>query len=242
MIGDFRRDAACATMILIAVAGFAPGCGRTADPHAAWREVATQVSTRPAHQLNQAGPALSVSNLLARGDHGWGLLPDNAGAVIVHSGLVYRVADDGSASPSPPDAAVSFAQVTWFAPDAVLDVMDLDPRLFQNMMRWKQPDVGWIKALRITGHFATLELRAPAAAAVRGAEGEARTLDRANGVVLGFQMPAVAGGVAPPGYTLFYLSHDRSTGGVVGKFTLRAGRIEIDDTPALHIELPALQP
>lgn len=235
------RPGPVALFALFPLVLLAMGCGRTVDPHAAWREVVTQVSTRPAYERGHEGAGLAVSNLLARGDHGWAVLSGGTDACIVHSGVVYRVAADGSISRPAPDATVAYAQVTWFAPDSIMDVMDLDPRLFQNMMRWKQPDIGRIKAMRITGHFKRLDLLAPSAV-LRGEQEPVQTLERVNGLLLGFQMPVAAGTVVPSGFTLFYLSRDGATGGAVRDFSLGVGRIEIDDTPVLHVLLPELKP
>ena len=235
------RPGTVALFALFPLALLAMGCGRTVDPHAAWREVVTQVSTQPAYERGPVGAGLAVSNLLARGDHGWAVLSGGTDACIVHSGVVHRIAADGSITQPAPGAAVAYAQVTWFAPDTILDVMDLDPRLFQNMMRWKQPDTGRVKALRITGHFKKLEL-VPPMAALRGEQASVRTLDHVNGALLGFRMPEAAGTVAPSGYNLFYLSRDGASGGAVRDFVLGAGRIEIDDTPILHVLLPDLPP
>ena len=226
----------------------AAGCGRTIDPHAAWREVATQVSTYPALAAGHYDGVVAVSNLVAWGDHGLGTFDGLDGELVLHTGVVYRVAADGGAAPVPPETTVPFAQVTWFAADTTYSVTDLSQKLFQNMMRWKQPDAGQVRALRVTGRFKSLHVRSvprqekpyptlETVVAERQVEHRLRDVD---GSLVGFQMPAVAGTIAPPAFHLHFISADGKQGGHVIDFELAYGRIEIDETPELRVLLPAL--
>ncbi|HMP77549.1 MAG TPA: acetolactate decarboxylase [Kiritimatiellia bacterium] len=226
----------------------AAGCGRTIDPHAAWREVATQISTYPALAAGHYDGVIAVSNLLAYGDHGLGTFDGLDGELVLHTGVVFRVAADGTASRVTPEVTVPFAQVTWFAADTIYSVTDLNQKLFHNMMRWKQPDAGQVRALRVTGRFKSLHVRSVArqekpyptletVVAERQVEHRLRDID---GTLVGFHMPAVAGTIAPPAFHLHFISADGTRGGHVFDFDLAYGLIEIDDTPELRVLLPVL--
>lgn len=218
------------------------GCGRTVDPHAAWRETATQVSTFPAASSARFVIEIPVTDLQGRGDHGIGFTTEGEGFVL-HRGEFFAIARDGAASPLPTNAALSFALLTWFEPDATYSVVGMDQRVFSKTMEWKQPDSGRIQAIRIEGRFRRVELLSPNA--VKRSGGEARSTDQPiaileniNGVLIGFRSSESLGGILPPSFTLFFLSEDHASGGWVKEFDLLAGRIEIDVTPALYIYLP----
>ena len=58
------------------------------------------------------------------------------------------------------------------------------------------------------------------------------------GTILGFRCPDYAVGIGVPGYHLHFISDDRQTGGHVLDYVLLDGRVEIDHTSSLHLELP----
>lgn len=243
----FMKPLHRAAMIFVLAAAWGlTGCGRTVDPHAAWREVVTQVSTYPALSEGHYAGQLSVSNLLAYGDTGLGTFDGLDGELVLSSGVVYRVAADGSAAIAPLNDTVPFAQVTWLAPDVTYDVMAMDQRLFQSTMGWKQPDAGRIQAIRVTGHFDELRVRSvprqpepyPPLEKVVAEQQVEHTLRNVDGAMVGFHSPATVGGISPAGFHLHFISADGSTGGHVLDFKLAIGRIEIDETPALHVLLP----
>ncbi len=237
-----------ALLPLLLCAALSAGCGRTVDPHAAWRETVTQVSTLPALAGGHFDGMLAVSNLLAHGDHGLGTFDGLDGELVLHSGVVYRVDVAGAAHPAAPDDRVAFAQVTWFEPDELYSVMAMNQRLFRSTLDWKQPDIGRAQAIRVFGRFNFVKVRSvPKQTPPYGTLDEAlksgeqvRMLKNINGTLVGFRMPGALGGVAPPSFHLHFISADASTGGHVLDFEISAGQIEIDDTPVLHILLPTL--
>jgi acetolactate decarboxylase len=114
------------------------------------------------------------------------------------------------------------------------------------MMNWKQPDAGRIQALRVSGRFTALKVRSvprqvepyPVLERVVAEQQVVRELKDIAGTMVGYRFPDVAGTIAPPAFHLHFISADGSTGGHVLDFTLAAGRIEVDETPALHVLLP----
>lgn len=237
-----------ALLLPIVVGWGVSGCGRTLDPHAAWREVATQVSTYPVLAEGRYDGQIAVSNLVAYGDLGVGTFDGLDGELVLLTGVVHRVAADGAVSVAPPDVRIPFAQLTWFEPDITYDVMLMDQKLFTSTMDWKQPDSGRIQALRISGRFSSMHVRSvprqtkpySSLASVVTEQQVERTLTNSVGTMVGFFTPASAGTVAPGGFHLHYLSADGTEGGHVLNFNLAVGRIEIDETPVLHILLPDL--
>lgn len=236
-------------LIPLLAALLAAGCGRTVDPHAAWRETVTQVSTLPALSAGHFHGMLTVSNLLAHGNHGLGTFDGLDGELVLHEGVVYRVDVEGAAAPAATSDAVAFAQVTWFEPDEIYSVLAMNQRLFRNTMNWKQPDIGHAQAIRVIGRFKSITVRSvPKQTPPYGTLDQAlksgertRTLQNIDGTMVGFRMPDALGTVAPAAFHLHFISADRTTGGHVLDFDLAVGRIEIDDTPAVHILLPTMK-
>ncbi|MCO5068102.1 MAG: acetolactate decarboxylase [Kiritimatiellae bacterium] len=236
--------------LVLAGLALAVGCGRTISPSAQWGEVVTQISTYPALSEGHYQGQIAVSNLVAFGDHGLGTFDGLDGEMVLHEGTVYRVGVDGRAVAAPLAATVPFAQVTWFTPDAMYDVMAIDQKLFRTTMAWKQPDIGHMQAIRVSGIFSEVRVRSvprqsepyPSLDSVVADQQVEHTLRNVRGTLIGFFTPAAVGSVAPGGYHLHFLTNDRSAGGHVLDFKLTAGRIEVDDSPELRTLLPTLPP
>jgi acetolactate decarboxylase len=58
------------------------------------------------------------------------------------------------------------------------------------------------------------------------------------GTVVGFRFPDYAQGIEVAGYHLHFISEDRTRGGHVLDLHPRSGRIRIDPSGELHMELP----
>lgn len=223
------------------------GCGRpSADPAAAWRETLTQVSTYEALKAGRYDGHLTCSNLLARGDFGLGTFEGLDGEMVVLKGRAYQVAVDGTVREADPGWRVPFANVTWFSPDITFDVGPLDQKVFQNTMRWKRPDPAHAYALRVTGQFRRLSVRSvprqaapyPSLEQVVAEQQRVRELTEVTATLVGFLIPDAAAPLMPAGFHLHALTEDGGAGGHVLDFELAGGRIEMDQTPALHILLP----
>lgn len=228
--------------------GALSACGRRADPRELWRETLTQVSTYDALKAGRYGGQAAVSNLLQYGDTGLGTLDGLDGEVVIVGGRFHHVDVEGVVRDVRPEERMPFADLIWFEPDLMFDVGPMDQAVFQNTMRWKRPDAGHALALRVTGAFSTLTVRSvprqvepypPLEAVVRDQQ-KVRVLTNVQATLVGFLVPDPASPLLPGGFHLHALTADRSTGGHVLDFSLKGGRIEVDQTPALHVLLPAL--
>ena len=59
-----------------------------------------------------------------------------------------------------------------------------------------------------------------------------------SGTIVGFRFPDYASGVELAGYHLHFITDDRRRGGHVLDYSARAGRLRIDPSSDLHVELP----
>jgi acetolactate decarboxylase len=60
-----------------------------------------------------------------------------------------------------------------------------------------------------------------------------------EGTLVGFRFPDYAQGIEAAGYHLHFISVDRTRGGHVLDFEARSGRVRVDTSADLHVELPA---
>jgi acetolactate decarboxylase len=63
-------------------------------------------------------------------------------------------------------------------------------------------------------------------------------LREVSGTLVGFRFPDYASGLEVAGYHLHFITDDRRRGGHVLDYTARAGRLRIDTSSELHVELP----
>lgn len=189
---------------------------------------------------------VSVGDLLQHGDFGLGTFNALDGEMIVLDGKAYRMTGDGRAAEVADDALTPYAAVTLFEPDlaetidapvakaafeARLDALASSPNLFY--------------AVRVDGRFATMKFRnvvrqtppyRPLLEAV--AEQEIHEIADATGTMVGFRCPHYAVGIGVPGYHLHFISADRTRGGHVMDYEVAEGRLLLDHTSSLHLELP----
>lgn len=225
------------TLLLLA------GC---ATPPSPWRETVTQVSTYDALKAGRYEGLMACSNLVAYGDTGLGTFAGLDGEMIMLSGVVYRVSHEGQVSVMPPETQIPFACVTWFDPDLMFDSGPLTQNIFQNAMKWKNHNPDLVQGVRITGTFRSVKVRSvpgqqtPYPPLDQVVATQQRVWDHQNvaGTMVGFYFPANFGGISPAGYHLHFLSADRQVGGHVLDFELAGGRIALDPTPVVQIQLP----
>ena len=180
------------------------------------------------------------------GDFGLGTFNALDGEMIVLDGIAYRLTGEGSAGIAPADALTPYAAVIPFDPDTSLSVeAPIDKMAFEAGLDSLAESPNLFYALRLKGRIDRIRFRnvprqekpyRPLLDVVKTqAESERHDI---TGTILGFRCPDYAVGIGVPGYHLHFISQDRSTGGHVLDYRLGAGRLEIDHTSSLHIELP----
>ncbi len=61
--------------------------------------------------------------------------------------------------------------------------------------------------------------------------------ERVKGTIVGFWFPRYMGGIRVFGYHFHFITEDRTRGGHVLNFKLVKGKIEIDHTPNIYVEI-----
>jgi acetolactate decarboxylase len=106
-------------------------------------------------------------------------------------------------------------------------------------------DAGPVGAVRFDGSFEFVRARSvprqdppyrPLAEVA--AEQHVFSFKDVRGTLVGFRFPDYASGVEVPGYHLHFITEDRRRGGHVLDYRARSGRLRIDTSSELHVELP----
>ncbi len=192
---------------------------------------------------------VSVEELLKHGDFGLGTFNALDGEMIVLDRIAYRLTGDGKAAIAENDALTPYAAVINFEPDLSLALNTPIKKIpFEEGLDALADSPNLFYAISFTGQISHIKYRnvlrqeppyKPLLDVVKTqAEFE---LNNVSGTILGFRCPNYAMGIGVPGYHLHFISDDRTTGGHVLDYVLNSGRVEIDHTSSLHLELPETQ-
>ncbi len=201
---------------------------------------------------------LTLGELLEQGDLGLGTVQALDGELVVLDGECFQVTVDGTVHRPPRSMRTPFAVVCRFEAhvDEPLDgrhTLEAITERIDEVARDHAGDLGPapILAVRIDGRFAEVDLRSvprqtppypPLGDVVEHQHAwRAVAADPVGiaGTLVGFRFPPEAQGVEVAGYHLHFLSEDRTIGGHVTGADLLGGRLRLDGTTELHLEVPA---
>jgi acetolactate decarboxylase len=190
---------------------------------------------------------LSFAELAEHGDLGLGTLNHLDGEMIALDGEFFRADVDGAVRRVGPEELTPFAVVTSFEPsvDVTLDEALAQPDLLARIDGLVPADASSC-AVRIDGRFELVRARSvprqeppyrPLTEVV--ADQHVFELEDVAGTLLGFRFPAWVEGIEVAGYHLHFISDDRGRGGhVLDSRVAAGGRLRIDPSNDLHVELP----
>ncbi len=189
---------------------------------------------------------LTFAELSEHGDLGLGTVNALDGEMIAVDGRFYRASVDGRVSELAPEAKTPFAVVVWFAPEEAFEISGADSYEGLTAQIERQlPADATACAIRIEGEFERIEARSvprqrPPYRPLTEVIDEQHVFDLVDveGTMVGFRFPAYVQGIEVPGYHLHFISSDRRRGGHVLGCRAREGRVELDPSADLHLELP----
>ena len=187
------------------------------------QEILFQVSTLSALQAGIYDGQMTIGELKQYGDFGVGTFHALDGEMVVVEGQVYQVKADGVAYLAADDVQTPFAAVTFFEADQAFTVTEsLDCSQLQAHLDTLLPTLNAPYAIKVSGTFATLRVRAPhresqpypplAEALANQALFES---EQTTGDMVGFRLPDYMAGLNAAGYHFHFISEDRQTGGHV---------------------------
>jgi acetolactate decarboxylase len=190
---------------------------------------------------------VSFAQLAEHGDLGLGTLNALDGEMIALDGRFYRADVDGAINEIEPDALTPFAVVVFFEPEIEFELPGpLEHDHFIAVLDRRLPAAAGSAAVRVDGEFELVRARSvprqqPPYRRLGEVVAEQHVFDHrgVSGSVVGFRFPDYAEGLEVSGYHLHFISEDRTRGGHVLECRPVRGRVRIDPSHDLHVELPA---
>ncbi|MCX7014634.1 MAG: acetolactate decarboxylase [Candidatus Sumerlaeota bacterium] len=210
------------------------------------RDVLFQVSTINALLAGVYDGDLTVGELKQHGDLGIGTLEAVDGEMVVLAGKAWLIRADGHAYRLADSDRTPFAAVTFFEPDATVQLNETaDLAGLQSALDAQLPNKNLFYAVRIDGEFAYAKTRSvprqskpyPPLAEVAKTQPVFEFRD-VNGTLVGFRCPDFVEGVNVPGWHLHFLTAARTAGGHLLDCRVNHAEAKIDETPEFALRLP----
>lgn len=204
-----------------------------------------QVSTSGAIVEGLYQGCVSVGDLRRHGDLGLGTFEDLDGEMILIDGHCYQARSDGTVTEAPDDELTPFASVVSFAADQTHPLPNVAswPDL-TGQLDGLRTSANAILAIRATGHFDTVRVRA-ACKHESGTDLVSAVSDQAifnftdiEGSLVGFWSPEYTQAIAIAGYHVHFISADRQHGGHVLDLTAHDLPVDLHVVSDLHLAIP----
>jgi acetolactate decarboxylase len=188
----------------------------------------------------------TFAELAEQGDLGIGTVNGLDGEMIALDGRFFRADLDGAIHEIEASSCTPFAVVDWFEPTVEFELERAtgNDELLAEVERHAPPGAV-VLTLRVDGHFDLVKARSvpkqeppyrPLAAVV--ADQHVFALTDVEGSLVGFRFPDYSQGIEVTGYHLHFITADRARGGHVLECRPRHGRVRLDPSADLHVELP----
>ncbi|MEQ8344647.1 MAG: acetolactate decarboxylase [Sneathiellaceae bacterium] len=189
---------------------------------------------------------MTFRELAQHGDFGLGTFNALDGEMVLIDGAFFALRADGKAHAVDPDWQTPFSSVMFFqaeveqAIDAPMDRKALEA-LLDSIARKRNG----FYAVRVDGLFSHVAVRTvprqekPYPPMVEVVKHQPKFEYRdIRGSLIGFRLPDYTVGINIPGYHLHFIDDARTCGGHMTAFTIAEGRLAIDHTINLHLEIP----
>lgn len=211
------------------------------------RETLFQVSTINALLAGSYDGEKTFAELKKQGDFGLGTIQGLDGEMIALDGKFYQIKVDGQVHPVSDLMKTPFAVVTFFKADESLLVEDgpVDFAVVRKSLDTLITNKKIFYAIRIDGEFESVKIRSVPAQQkpyrrldeVIKCDQNIQQLKNVNGIMVGFWYPRYIGGINISGYHFHFITTDRKQGGHVLDCRLVKGKVEVDRTHKIHVEL-----
>ncbi len=189
---------------------------------------------------------VTFSELAEHGDFGLGTFNALDGEMIALDGKFFRAAIDGTISEVAPAEQTPFAVVIEFDPDTSFKTQQTDQaKLLEEIDRHLNTEFSCY-AIHIEGRFRSVHARSVPRQSkpyrpLTEVIGDQRIFDLSDvdGTMVGFRFPHYSSGINVPGYHLHFIDSSHTSGGHVMDFEIEHGRVKIDHSNELHMELPS---
>ncbi|KAF4959596.1 hypothetical protein FSARC_10682 [Fusarium sarcochroum] len=198
-----------------------------------------------------AETGITISDLLARGDHGLGTFRHMVGEMIILDGTLYDMKVDGSVialdSKACAEETAPFAMITKFEPTATAskELQNKDS-LAETLSQLLPGTKNHYLAFRVEGLFKSVTVRTVGgqqspgeSLAELGKRQASHSFQDIRGTIVGFRSPTFMQGISVAGDHLHFLSEDKDSGGHILAFE-GDGDLDVAVAPitAVNLQLP----
>ena len=227
-----RVTFACALLLLIA-----GGCSSTPRHY----NRVTQIVTPPQNLSTKNGSFVSLQQVIASGDTGIGIMPNNDGVFVIKESIPYQIRANGDVRIPSRNIYPPIASSINFLMDssAALKAGTTFAGLENELLKVSEKD-NYLTAVRIRGRFASITLSAPEPGRLPDGSMKFRKWDlqKVSGTLIGFHFPAWSSEIHPMGFHLIFISDDLLSGGAVRDFNIADGHVEFDHCHEMSIIMP----
>ncbi len=189
---------------------------------------------------------MTFGELAKHGDFGLGTFNALDGEMVCVDSEFFALRSDGKAHPVDPRAQTPFATVMFFEAEMERDLTGpIDRPSFETLLAELAPKKNGFYAIRLDGRFSWMKVRTvprqekPYPGLVEVVKNQpVFEFEDVSGTLLGFRLPDYTVGINVPGYHLHFIDDARTCGGHMTEFTLATGRLQLDHTIDLHLEIP----
>jgi len=187
----------------------------------------------------------TIESLKRQGDFGLGTFNALDGEMIVLDGNVYQARDDGHVYLSENVSQTPFAVVTFFNSKKTVRIKEtLGCNDLHTALDSIFPDLDMPYAIKISGDYASLKLRAPPRQTRPYKTLSEALVDQAifelggvTGTMVGFRLPGYMAGLNAPGYHFHFISDNRLQGGHVLDCVSSDVTVMADTLESVHADL-----
>jgi acetolactate decarboxylase len=205
-----------------------------------------QISTIDALVKGIYDGACTFGALKKLGDFGIGTLDGLDGEMLALDGEFFQINATGEVHKIDDSMETPFSTVTFFKSDKSVRLENVESlAALQLRLDAETPSQNLFQAIRISGEFATMNLRSvpkqqPPYAPLTEVVKQQATFKLANvrGSLVGFRCPPFVKGINVPGYHLHFISDDRKSGGHVLDCAVTGANAELDVLENLKLLLP----
>jgi acetolactate decarboxylase len=189
---------------------------------------------------------MTFGELAKHGDFGLGTFDALDGEMVLIDGRFHQLKSDGRAYDVPPDWTTPFASVMFFEAEMERGLSGPMTRAdVESLLAVLAPKKNGFYAIRLDGLYSWMKVRSvprqskpypPLVEVVK--HQPVFEFENVRGSLIGFRLPDYTVGINVPGYHLHFIDDARTCGGHMTEFTLADGRLQLDHTINLHLEIP----
>ena len=212
------------------------------------RETIYQYSTIQALTAGDYDGALSVSDLLTKGDTGLGTFNSLNGEMTVLDGVCYQTLSDGSVVKADTKGDIPFACVTTFDVDSEksLEQIKTVDEMKEQLNSLIDENANVFYVVKIKGTFDTMKVRSELSQTkpyktldeVMKTDQKIFTYEKTMGTVVGVYCPEYVSGINASGWHFHYLSDDHTQGGHILDVVGSKLSVQMDKTLGFAMQLP----